>query len=290
MPFHVSEVMQLDWGSEWKLAHERSPLKVTPHNEYLWRAFWNGDAKQYLQEAEAEAPLYRKLVEHLQTEGWLESGDTILDIGCGPGIYSLLLAGHVRSITALDSAKGMLDVLMKECKKRSIRNIEPLCSRWEDEKIEGKYDLVLAALSPAITTASALFSMEKASRSKCCFITSCPSEWMNVRNELWEEVVGEFHPSDAYSVKYPLNILLEAKRRPDLHHFTAKVKTKLPAQEVVDNYVRYFSIFTVMDEKKIGRVRDYIYSRSSGGTFSKEAEKCLYLLKWRKSGATTRSR
>jgi len=270
----------MSWEDEWRMAHERSPLRVTVENEWRWNEYWDRSAAQYLREVSSEAALYHQVIDHLQSKGWLGPEEDVLDIGCGPGTYSLLLANKVRSVTALDSSLGMLDVLSQECKARGLENVRPLCRSWERANIEKGYDLVLAALSPAVSTATGLFAMEKASRSKCCYITACVSNWMKTRNELWEMVVGEFVPSDAYSIKYPFNILLETGRLPDLHHITATVEVDFPSRQVIDNYVRYFRIFTAMDLAKVKAIEDYIGSRSQGGVYTRRTDKCLCIMSW----------
>ena len=128
--------------------------------------------------------------------------------------------------------------------------------------MEGQYDLAFAALSPAVRSSNDLMAMEKASRSRCCYITACPSDWMGLRNELWEKVVGGFVSGDASSVRYPLNILLESRRSPELFRVRAETETHNPVQAVVDHYVNYFGIFTEMTPQKVEIVRDHITSRS----------------------------
>lgn len=76
-------------------------------------AFWSKDAKSYLEDVKKEAAFYERVVKRIQNEGWIERTDEVLDIGSGPGTFALLMASHVRSVTALDEAPGMLDVLQE---------------------------------------------------------------------------------------------------------------------------------------------------------------------------------
>ncbi|KAK4180517.1 S-adenosyl-L-methionine-dependent methyltransferase [Triangularia setosa] len=60
----------------------------------------------------------------------------ILDLGCGTGLLSLLLAPHVRSVTAVDSAPGMIDVLAAKLSlsgsHQNAQNVLPVCALLED--------------------------------------------------------------------------------------------------------------------------------------------------------------
>ena len=62
------------------------------------------------------------------------SNDTdVLEIGCGTGLLSLSLAPHVRSLTAVDAAQGMIDAFnVKLGKRPEVRNVIPVCAMLED--------------------------------------------------------------------------------------------------------------------------------------------------------------
>lgn len=278
----------IDWDVEWRHARERSPLTVTPETKEKWRAFWSKDANGYLEDVKAERALYERVVQRLINEGWVLNDDSLLDIGSGPGTFAIPFSRHVRSVTALDDADGMLAALRKECAAQGIRNIKTLHCGWGEHTMEGLYDLTFAALSPAVRSSNDLMDMEKASRSRCCYITACPSDWMGLRNELWEKVVGGFVSGDASSVRYPLNILLESRRSPELFRVRAETETHNLVQAVVDHYVNYFSIFTEMTPRKVEIVRDHITSRSHDGTYTSRGTKCLYMLCWEKRMGTER--
>jgi len=271
----------IDWENEWESAHQRSPLKITAQNEARWRNFWNLDASYYLKEVKWESVIYERAVDRLMKEGWIGSNDTVIDIGSGPGTFALPLAPYVRSVTALDEARGMLDQLNMECAKRKICNIMTIDANWDTFEKTPKYDLVMSALSPAVRTKEDLFEMEKISKERCCLISPCPSNWMTARNDLWTSLVGEFVPSDPYSVKYPLNILMENRRDLELFRVAAETETMFPSDEVVEHYTNYFSIFTQMTAEKIGIVKQYVESRSDDGVMRLKRFKCLNILCWK---------
>ena len=270
-----------DWEAEWRAAHERSPLRITPENAERWRDFWSEDSDHYLEEARAEAGFFEKVVALLAKEGWLRPGDVVLDVGCGPGTLALPLSGRVRKVVALDEAEGMLRTLERECDERGICNVSTIARSWNDFRGAGEHDLVLASQSPAIRSGEDLRAMERASRDRCCLIVSCPSDIMATRNELWELVVGEFQPSDAYSSKYPVNLLREMGRHVEVFRATGEVVSSRPVPDVVAHYARYFEIFTEMTAEKVHAIEEHFLSRSEGGIYVRRNSRCMDLVCWK---------
>ena len=54
-------------------------------------------------------------------------------MGCGGGIISIPLAPMVRSITAVDFSRNMLNIVQRRCKAKGIVNVKTINSRWEDD-------------------------------------------------------------------------------------------------------------------------------------------------------------
>ncbi|KAK5012799.1 hypothetical protein LTR39_003971 [Cryomyces antarcticus] len=60
-------------------------------------------------------------------------GLDVLEIGCGTGLLSLMVSPYVRSLTAVDSASGMITALnLKLAQQPSITNVFPVCAMLED--------------------------------------------------------------------------------------------------------------------------------------------------------------
>ncbi|KAK3487488.1 S-adenosyl-L-methionine-dependent methyltransferase [Neurospora hispaniola] len=91
------------------------------------------------------------------------SSFNVLEIGCGTGLLSLLLAPHVRSLAAVDAAEGMIDVLTHKLSPggtyEQVKNVRPVTALLEEpedpiikidpvtgEAWEGKFNLVISHL------------------------------------------------------------------------------------------------------------------------------------------------
>lgn len=72
----------------------------------------------------------------------------VLDYGCGTGLVTMLLQPRVRSITGVDSSKGMLEVLARKISEQGVGNVHPV---WLDpergERPTGEYHLVVSSMT-----------------------------------------------------------------------------------------------------------------------------------------------
>jgi ubiquinone/menaquinone biosynthesis C-methylase UbiE len=88
------------------------------------------------------------IAEAITDERILTPDMDILEFGCGTGLLTVLLSHHVRSVTGVDSSRGMLDVLRGKIESENLTNIR---ARYLDiEKgdiLEGTYNLVVCSMT-----------------------------------------------------------------------------------------------------------------------------------------------
>ncbi|KAF2482286.1 S-adenosyl-L-methionine-dependent methyltransferase [Neohortaea acidophila] len=128
-------------------------------NERFNKEAESWDSRPFVKEASRDAQ--KVLVEKLQSLNQQTSKAQVLEIGCGTGILSFLMAPHVERIVAIDAAQGMIDVLEKKLKASDApKNIMPVAVLLEDPedpqlppadpaKPDGprqKFDLILSHL------------------------------------------------------------------------------------------------------------------------------------------------
>ncbi len=77
--------------------------------------------------------------------------DTVLDIGCGPGRISVLMAQRAKSVTSLDSSEKMLKHCRRNAGEVGVTNLNTILLDWNDA-VPGKnveqHDIVIASRSP----------------------------------------------------------------------------------------------------------------------------------------------
>lgn len=78
----------------------------------------------------------------------LEGIDSLLDVGCGVGNLSLLLAAKLSQVYSLDYSSRMLELLKENAKEQNIENITTINKSWYDSWDEiPNTDLVIASRS-----------------------------------------------------------------------------------------------------------------------------------------------
>ncbi|HET7487741.1 MAG TPA: class I SAM-dependent methyltransferase [Acidimicrobiales bacterium] len=78
---------------------------------------------------------------------------TVLDVGSGPGRFSLALAPRVARVVAVDVSSGMLEVLAGRATKLGLSNVETVHGRWPDVEVEQADVAVCSYVLPLVADA-----------------------------------------------------------------------------------------------------------------------------------------
>ena len=111
------------------------------------RDFWEGRASEFSEYAASTG--YSEGFMRIMG-GDIRSDWTVLDMGCGGGTLAVPMAPGVKSVTAVDFSKNMLDIVVRRCREHGIGNVRPVHGRWEDDWDAmgiGRYDVAIASRS-----------------------------------------------------------------------------------------------------------------------------------------------
>ncbi len=70
--------------------------------------------------------LARAVANAIREEVPLAGGERAMELGCGTGLVTALLASNLEHVLAADGSAGMLDVLRRKLGDLGIQNVEPL--------------------------------------------------------------------------------------------------------------------------------------------------------------------
>lgn len=105
--------------------------------------FWDGAAEKYAKSPIADEDSYRYTLE--RTQSYLSENDVVLELGCGTASTALLLAEHVKHITASDLSANMLAIGADKAKAQGVFNISFLnADVLEVQPKTNPYDAILA--------------------------------------------------------------------------------------------------------------------------------------------------
>ncbi len=115
------------------------------------REFWNSRAESFPR-YEAGADTYEGRMLQLARDNGVDfRGKTVLDVGCGSGMYTIRLAQEAASVTAVDISDEMLRILMQDAAAQGLANIRPVLSDWEHFALEERFQIVFASMTPALS-------------------------------------------------------------------------------------------------------------------------------------------
>ncbi|MGH9223037.1 MAG: class I SAM-dependent methyltransferase [Acidimicrobiales bacterium] len=69
---------------------------------------------------------------------------SVLDVGSGPGRFSLLIAPRATAVTAVDPSRRMLEILRKRAREQGISNVRTVHGKWQEVDVEPA-DVVLCS-------------------------------------------------------------------------------------------------------------------------------------------------
>jgi SAM-dependent methyltransferase len=128
---------QASAADRWRaLVHDRlNEMAALSPERGVGPRFWNSRAPKFAArltvENAAKDPFFRRLRRASRP------GSSLLDVGAGPGRFSLNLAAEGRIVTAVDPSPGMLRILRREATARGLASrIVTVLGSWEEVKVQ----------------------------------------------------------------------------------------------------------------------------------------------------------
>lgn len=129
-------------------------------------ALWDERADEWLTEpSRLNSERAQQVCDILINRGVLNPHASVIDIGCGPGVFVGEFAKHCKRAVGVDFSPKFINFAAS----RKIPNAEFISSDFAEFNSDGvKYDLAFASNSPAIYNLEALEKFESLSSSWCC--------------------------------------------------------------------------------------------------------------------------
>ncbi len=245
------------------------------------RDFWDGRAEEFNTLPDDDRP--EMVTELLLSRDMLKSDGAVLDIGCGPGKFSLALGEHSDSVLGIDLSGRMIDLARENAVSMNRVSFENIS--WEDSSLsekgwEKKFDLVFASMCPGIFSAETLLKMCRASRG-ACYLSSFASRTDPVAVKL-SQAMGrsgdrERWEKHMYAV---FNILWLSGYFPEISYYKRKSVKSMSAEDAAAIYCRYMNI-DKGDTDGRGFVESYIDSSAGNGILLVESESTVAMMTWR---------
>jgi SAM-dependent methyltransferase len=181
------------------------------------------------------------------------TGASILDIGCGTGIWSLGLASDAERIVGLDVSESMVECAVHNCEAAGIRNAEFVVADWKDMVpgegiLSERFDIVLIHMTPALRDMKDLDKVLDVCKG-CCFYTTGVSRKSNVRDRLDSLCPGRM-PQPRNFLYRIMDRLLDDGIKPELFYDRSNYSMKYTLNGIVDLYRDMYRELTVNQMKE----------------------------------------
>lgn len=218
--------------------------------------FWNDIADGYSAKEQGDIP--GRIVGDLVDTGVISAGSRVLEIGSGPGTYSVPLAKAVSKIECLDSSERMLSRLREMMRSQSLDNVGYCLSDWGEYDVpDVGFDAVVASLCPFAGSPESIARMEACSESWCVLVSWEVNEGDGVSERIWREL-GYDCDFKGRSSEAVIDRLRESGRDPVVRRYDTVVEYDIPTDELTEHSIGVFRAYGI-GEDEVKKAMDVLY-------------------------------
>lgn len=240
--------------------------------------FWNKKAKDFPSpKNEKELITPKKVIKATKEFGINYNNKTVLDIGCGTGIYGSLIKNEAKEIFGLDISDKMLEVYNNYIEEKNIKNIKTLNANFKDFKDKKKFDIVFSIMTPAVNCPEDLNIVSELAKEYCVYVSFYTSR----KCPIFDDILKELNIPKIKSAYYNnmKQHLIDKNFNPKekiLDHCWEQVKT---IEELVDdiNMKAKLANMTLAKETILEAIRKFV----KGNTFNKKNITKIGVLVWK---------
>ncbi|MFC2133524.1 class I SAM-dependent methyltransferase [Bacteroidota bacterium] len=270
------------WKEAWSCADEKKKESTGDEQGDEWKKLWDKQSKRYAMSFEPLLNERRMLVDFFLSQDIIKKGDSVFDIGCGTGSFAIPFLEKGCNVTALDSSGKMIEEMKASIKKMNLPKPECIVEKFQDYESDSKFDVVMAAFTPAVKSADLLFKMEKIAKKYCILLASYDQNMFAARYQLYEMVFKKPHNSIGYNAFFPLNLLYTAGRMPNLKIYETEEDKQNSLDEQIEYYLEYFKTLGKNDLETKEIVTNYFTERSVDGVVHNKFKKRTAVIWWSK--------
>jgi SAM-dependent methyltransferase len=253
---------------------------------------WNRRAGSYDRNADSDSGnrRVREALAFLDAYGVLDKPRRILDLGCGPGHFSLAFAERGHQVVALDPARGMLEMLEQKLAERpeiasriTLTEADWVPLNLADYGWESHFDLVFASMTPGIRDTATLQKAMDASRHYIYLSRFAGPRTQPSVEEIWYTFRDKPYYSLGLDILLPQNWLYALGYRPALHFSRWHREHSQPAQAAVEEIKNVLALRMDVDETVERVIEDYVWQRcGEDGLFRESKGATSAMLLWDK--------
>ncbi|MCR3921331.1 MAG: methyltransferase domain-containing protein [Firmicutes bacterium] len=231
-------------------------------------AAWSRRAQEYFDNVASPSGQRRiqDTLDFLDVYNVLQPNLRILDLGCGPGNFTLAFAERGHEVVALDPVPKMIGILEEKLNERP--NLKPLVTTviadWvtvslEDYGWQNHFDLVFVSMTPGVRNPATLTKAMAASRQNLFLSLFAGPRHLEATDTIYKKVHGAPYNNPSRDALLPLNWLYTHGYRPVVHythwdrehqqtieqavsdikkHLAVRMQLTTQVEQLIENHVR----------------------------------------------------
>lgn len=219
----------------------------------------------------------------LHNKGILTKDMRVLDVGCGAGAYTIALAGAVGEARGVDFSPKMIEAAKRSARERKIKNVDFFERDWSGcpgDEFAGKYDLVFAHTTPAISDYETLVKLMDASKRYCALCK--PARRTDEVFDQVRRLAGDRRSSNDDSVVYAFGMVWGYGYNPEISYQETVWKSGKTLEEAERWYLGRMKGTCAIDDRTEAKIRDFLKEISVDGIVSETIHTMLVNLFWEK--------
>ncbi|MDR1873248.1 MAG: methyltransferase domain-containing protein [Deltaproteobacteria bacterium] len=252
------------------------------------REFWDQAALGYkkLQDEGVNDAVHEKIIQTIVQRTGLNSSHRVLDLGCGPGRHSRLLAKIAGSVTAFDLAPTMVKLAQEEATRQGL-TIATEVLDWSEVDLkaqgwEGQFFLAFASRTPAISDLATLRKMCATVSQGFGVLVSSIELTNSLRDPVLKEL-GLNEPEKARAVRsafLELSLLWLDGYFPEVTYFDQKWAAPRSLKGSIAKQTRFMEIIQPLSPEEKDRVAKTLTAMAKGDEVLEEIEAKTILIIW----------
>ncbi|MGI5921744.1 MAG: class I SAM-dependent methyltransferase [Syntrophomonadaceae bacterium] len=270
------------WEHAWDKFRRENSYVI--YNKDDQAKYWNARASNFTNHSGDNRT--SEVLELLNKKGILQAGVRVLDIGCGPGLFTIPMASQGIFVVAVDPADKMLALLKDKLPAKSSSFVTTIEALWEDIDIISNgwinsFDLVFASMSPAINSLATLRKMISCSRKWCYLSGFAGIKQFELLDSLWLTLVGKPYREHFNDIIFPFNIIYSLGYKPEITYKTSitkqKEETDLLKQQILNNLSQEIKL----TPEVIEYVHNFLTERSYQGIIEHNITSTVGMMIWK---------
>ena len=264
------------WEEAWRQAARTVLRSRRGEGKEAQVNFWNKRAEEFTSKVMPDAGRVEEIMAWLEAQGVTLAGAKVLDIGSGPGAFTLPFARAGAQVLALEPAKAMVSALEEHMSKEKFKgSIQVYKGLWEDVDLEAEgwregFDLVFASMSPGINSWETIEKALDCSRQYCYFSSFAGERFNHHYAKLWEILYGYKMPPWPADIIFVSQLLLLGGYDMTFHVWNRRRPEAIPVEEAVEELKKFFHQYGEEVPEMEAQIRLYLEVHLSQGLFKHE--------------------